>query len=72
MATRPPATETEISQLLRTERQIPPPEGLATQARMRDFAAEYKRSIDRADDFWADVARELEWFRPWVRVFEWT
>jgi acetyl-CoA synthetase len=56
MATRPPVSEGEISQLLHTERQIAPPAALASQARMRDFAAEHKRSVDRTDDFWADVA----------------
>jgi len=72
MATRPPAAETEISQLLHTERQIAPPASLAGNARMKDFAAEYLRSVDDNETFWAEVARELEWFRPWDKVFEWT
>jgi acetyl-CoA synthetase len=39
---------------------------------MPDFAAEYQRSVDDADNFWAGVAKELEWSRPWSKVFEWT
>ena len=72
MATRPPVTETEISQLLHTERQIAPPQSLVSQARMGDFRAEYQRSTEDFENFWAEAARELEWFRPWNKVFEWT
>src|SRR5213593_4871989 len=63
---------TGISQLLHTGREVAPPESLATRARLSDYDSEYKRSVDDPDGFWADIARELEWFRPWDRVFEWT
>jgi len=72
MATRTPVAETEISQLLHTEREIAPPASLVAQARMPDFAGEYRSSVEDTDNFWAGVARELEWFRPWDKVFEWT
>jgi acetyl-CoA synthetase len=72
MATRPAAPEGEISQLLHSVREIAPPTSLADAARMRDFAGEYRRSIEDNETFWADAARELEWFRPWDKVFEWT
>src|SRR5271168_2964489 len=72
MATRPTAPDGEISQLLHTERQIEPPAELAARARMRDFSAEYQRSIGDPEKFWADAAAELEWFRPWDKIFEWT
>ena len=72
MATRPAVSEGEISQLLRTEREIAPPAPLVAQARMRDYPAEYLRSIEDVEGFWADAAKELEWQRPWDKVFEWT
>ncbi|HUK52869.1 MAG TPA: acetate--CoA ligase [Candidatus Binatia bacterium] len=72
MATRTPVSEAEISQLLHTEREIAPPAPLVAQARMRDFAAEYLRSVEDAEAFWEAAAAELEWQRPWDKVFEWT
>lgn len=31
----------------------------------------YQRSLDDPEGFWAEEARQLEWFRPWERVLEW-
>jgi len=28
----------------------------------------YRRSIEQPEEFWAEAARELEWFTPWTRV----
>ena len=72
MSTRPAAPDGEISQLLHAQHEVAPPASLAGGARMADFAAEYRRSIDDPEKFWEEVARELEWFRPWDKVFEWT
>jgi acetyl-CoA synthetase len=30
-----------------------------------------EEGLTHPDDFWARAARELPWFRPWDRVFEW-
>ncbi|MFP3348051.1 MAG: acetyl-coenzyme A synthetase N-terminal domain-containing protein, partial [Thermoproteus sp.] len=30
----------------------------------------HKRSIENLEEFWASIARELEWFRPWDRVLD--
>jgi len=42
------------------------------QARLGDYAVEYRRSVDDAEGFWAGIAHELEWFAPWKKVFAWT
>lgn len=68
MATLPSAG---IEQLLHSENEIHPPESLVANARLRDYPAEYKRSIEDPDRFWSEVARELEWFQQWTKVFEW-
>ena len=31
----------------------------------------YRRSLAEPEGFWAEEARQLEWFRPWDRVLEW-
>ncbi|HEY6348475.1 MAG TPA: acetate--CoA ligase [Candidatus Angelobacter sp.] len=60
-----------IEQLLHAENEIHPPASLVAGARLRDYPAEYKRSVEDPDRFWAEVAKELEWFQPWTKVFEW-
>ena len=51
MATTPVKTDTGIEQLLRTEVELHPPAFLAEQACVKDFAAEYKRSVEDPDSF---------------------
>src|SRR5882762_6565693 len=63
--------ESGIEQLLRSEVEFHPPKFLVDQARLRDYAAEYKRSVADPEAFWDEIARELEWFAPWRKVFEW-
>ena len=64
-------TDTGIEQLLRAETEFHPPKFLVEQARLRDYAAEYQRSVANPEAFWAGVAGELEWFAPWTKIFEW-
>src|SRR5215813_12605104 len=65
-------TESGIEQLLRTENELYPPRFLAENARLQDYAGEYRRSVEDPEAFWAEAARELEWFQPWNKVFDWT
>src|SRR5258705_13479524 len=65
------STPDEISHLLHSDRKIEPPASLVARARLRDYDAEYARSIGHPEEFWNDIAQELEWFRPWSKVFEW-
>jgi acetyl-CoA synthetase len=30
-----------------------------------------ERALKDTEGFWGDAARELHWFKPWNRVFEW-
>ena len=61
-----------IEQLLKAETEIHAPEFLKQECRLRDYEAEYKRSVQNPDAFWSGVAAELDWFQPWKKVFEWT
>ena len=60
-----------IRQLLRVQREIHAPEHLKQQARLKDFDAEYKRSVENPEAFWAEIAKELHWHEPWTKTFEW-
>jgi len=63
-------TESGIEQLLKAEVELPAPQFLKDQARLKDYPGEYKRSVEDPDAFWAGVAQELEWFQPWNKVFQ--
>src|SRR5262245_4157438 len=60
-----------IEQFLHADTGFHAPASLVEQARLKDYEAEYRRSIEDAEGFWATVAQELEWFQPWQKVFDW-
>lgn len=66
-----PHTDAGIEQLLRAEQEFLPPKSLVENARLKDYAGEYRRSVEDPEAFWAAAARELEWFHPWSKIFEW-
>ena len=61
----------QIDHLLQETGVIEPPTSLVSQAFLQDQDAAYQRSVQDPEAFWADVAEELEWFKPWSKVFEW-
>ena len=61
----------QIDHLLQETGEIAPPPHVAGQATLKDYEAAYRRSIEDPEGFWAEVASELDWFRPWDRVFQW-
>jgi acetyl-CoA synthetase len=61
----------QIDHLLQETRQILPPPALVKQAYLQDHAAAYKDSVESPEAFWEGVAKELSWFKPWDKVFEW-
>ena len=50
---------------------IAPPAHVSENAFLQDYAGEYQRSIEDPEAFWSGVASELEWFKPWDKVFSW-
>ena len=70
-----PQTTTAFSSSLREDRVFPPPAEFAARAHIRsraDYDAMYRRSIDDNEAFWAEQARELDWFTEPEKVLEWT
>ena len=60
-----------IDHLLQESGEIQPPSSLIEQVYLKDFDDAYRRSVEDPEGFWAEVASELDWFKPWSRVFEW-
>src|SRR5690606_3596289 len=57
--------------LLHEERHFPPPPDFAARAIVKDLSL-YERAEADFEGFWAEQAKELEWFRPWDKVLSWS
>ncbi len=65
---------TNIESILQEERVFPPPPAFARQAHIKSFdELERLRAEASADPegFWARMAKELDWFKPWDEVLHW-
>jgi acetyl-CoA synthetase len=60
----------EIDDLLREHRTFPPPPEFRAHAQIRDESV-YAEAERDPDAFWARMAGELEWSRPWDTVLDW-
>jgi Acetyl-coenzyme A synthetase N-terminus len=38
---------------------------------LQDYEALYQQALDDPEEFWAGMAKELDWFKPWEKVLEW-
>jgi acetyl-CoA synthetase len=66
--------QADIESVLKEERVFQPPKEFSAKARIKSFAEYeqlYKQAQDDPDGFWADMAKELDWFKPWDKVLEW-
>ncbi|HZT08926.1 MAG TPA: acetate--CoA ligase [Chloroflexota bacterium] len=63
-------TTDSFDTLLKEERQFAPTPEFRDQAHVRDTAI-YQRASDHLEEFWAEAARELHWYKPWDRTLEW-
>ena len=66
MAATPHGASVNLTSTLRETRVFPPPAEFAAQAHVQSYAqyqALYRRSVEQPEQFWAEAARELHWFR---------
>lgn len=66
-------SSTNLDSSLRENRVFAPPAEFAAKARIKSLAeyeAMYRRSVEEPEEFWADAAKELDWFAPWTKVLE--
>ena len=60
----------QIETLLKESRTYRPTPKTIADAYIKDYEAEYKKSIADPEKFWSDAAKELEWFSPWNKVLD--
>ncbi len=65
-----PPDSAELSALLTEDRTFPPSDAFRAAAVMADPQI-YARADADYEGFWAGLAKELEWAKPWDRVVEW-
>jgi acetyl-CoA synthetase len=67
-------THSGIESTLQEHRLFPPTAEFAAGAHIKsreEYDRMYRRSIEKGDEFWAEIARELHWFTPWSKVLDW-
>jgi acetyl-CoA synthetase len=62
--------ERAIEALAHEDRTFPPPPSFASAANVQDPDI-YARAAADQEAFWAEAARELEWYKPWDTVLQW-
>jgi acetyl-CoA synthetase len=65
--------ESNLTSSLKENRRFAPSAEFARQAVVDVGAERAQRELGASDPetYWADAARELDWFKPWDRVLEW-
>src|SRR5580692_3502775 len=64
----------DLDSTLREFRVFPPPPEFSEKAHIKSLAEYetlYRQSIEDPEAFWAGVAKDLHWFKPWDKVLEW-
>jgi len=64
-------TPNNISNLLSIEEEYAPPKIVTDQVLVKNWKAEYDRSIQDPEGFWADQARQFTWSQRWSKVLDW-
>ena len=63
-----------IDSVLTEHRVFQPPDEFRAGAQIKsraEYDRLYKEAQEDPESFWAKIARELHWFKPWDRVLEW-
>ena len=67
-------TDTSIDSILHEDRKFECPSEFAKEAHVKsieEYDRLYRESVEEPEKFWAKVAAELHWFKPWEKVLEW-
>ena len=64
----------DIDSVLTERRVFEPSEEFRSKAHIKsqaEYERLYQEAAEHPAEFWAKIARELHWFKPWERVLEW-
>ncbi len=64
-------SDNRIESVLHETRRFAPPENFGGNMNLELYNTMYKQSLDQPEVFWAGIAQELHWFKPWDTVLEW-
>ncbi len=68
------ATENAIDTALQEKRVFPPSDEFRAKAHIKsleEYERIYREAEEHPEEFWAGIANELHWFKPWDKVLEW-
>ncbi len=63
-----------IDSILQENRKFEPPAAFREAAYIKsveEYERLYKEAAEHPEEFWAGIAQELHWFKPWSKVLEW-
>jgi len=66
--------QVDIESVLKEDRVFEPSKDFSAKAHIKnsqDYETLYKQALDDPEGFWASMAKELDWFKPWEKVLEW-
>ncbi|KAG1703530.1 hypothetical protein DVH05_007477 [Phytophthora capsici] len=43
---------------------------LSSRREVASYTEQYRRSLDKPEEFWAEAAQDLHWFKPWSKVLD--
>ena len=67
-------SQADIESVLQEKRIFEPPKNFSAKAHIKsfqDYEKLYKQAEEDPEGFWAGIAKELAWFKPWDTVLEW-
>jgi len=74
MGNTPGMSQVNIDSVLQETRVFEPSKEFSQQAHvnsMAEYERLYKEAAEDPEKFWAKIASELHWFKPWDKVLEW-
>ena len=66
--------QVNIDSILQENRKFEPPAEFSRNAHIKsleEYEKIYKQAAENPEEFWAGIAKELHWFKPWTKVLEW-
>ncbi len=64
-------SDNRIESVLHETRRFAPPTGFGGNMTLDLYNTMYKQSLEQPETFWAGIASQLHWFKPWDTVLEW-